>query len=312
MIYSRTLLVLSGLLLVTGARADLPASLDQAASQVARAPSQHLSLVTDLEAALKAGVAEQDLQSVMRLVVARKYSPANASAFVRQLAEVRREGLPGALVRDKILEGMAKNVSSESILSVTHQWWDALKDAASTVREVEGRGLKYDKAGEREMLINLGAGLRQRYGVKNALLKLALAAEKGERRPLSAGRLVAAGNLADLALLYNATPTQALELPVASLRAGYTAEQIQAVQRNVLDQLRQGVAVVDVVEGMRRVLIPAVSQPVGSPFGFPGQPSSGPWPGGSPGGSFPGSGPGGSPGGGFPGGNFPQGGGGGY
>lgn len=302
MTYSRALILLSGLLLAAGARAELPASLEQAAAQVAGVPIQRQALAADLDGALKLGVAEQDLQSVMRLAVARKYSSANAAAFVQQLVDVRRDGLPVTLVRDKILEGMAKNVPAESVLSVALQWRGALKDAASTVRAMEERGLKYDKAGERETLINLGAGLRQRYGAKDTLSKLAAATEKGGRMAPGAGRLVAAGNLAELLLLHRATSAQAQELPMDSLRAGYTAEQIQAMQRNVLDQLRQGVATVDVVAGMRRKLGPeASSPPAGLPLGFPGQPSSGPWSGGVPGGGFPGGGgPGGMPGGGFP------------
>ncbi|MCL4472197.1 MAG: hypothetical protein M1547_13985 [Gammaproteobacteria bacterium] len=322
MTLSRILILLSGLLLAAGARAGLPASLEQAAAQVAGVPTQGQALVADLEGALKSGVAEQDLQSVMRLAAAQKYSAAHAAAFVRQLAAVRRDDLPVALVRDKILEGMAKKVPAESILSVTSQWQGALKDAASTVLAMEGRGLKYDKAGEREALIDLGAGLRQRYGVKDALPGLAESAMEGGRMASGAGNLIAAGNLAELLLLHNAAPAQALELPMASLRAGYTSAQIQALQRTVLNQLRQGVAPVDVVAGMRRQLGPKADTPPAKPaFSNPGQPPGGSWPGGPPGGGgapggmpgggFPGGGgSSGMPGGGFPGGGFPRGGGG--
>ena len=316
MTHSRTLILLSGLLLAAGARAELPASLEQAAAQVASVPTQRQALEGALEGALKSGVAEQDLQSVMRLAAAQKYSAATMTAFVQQLAAVRRDDLPIAPVRDKLLEGMAKKVPPESILSVTSQWQGALKDAASTVRRMEERGLKYDKAGERETLIILGAGLRQRYGAKDAFSGLAESAREGGRMASGAGNLIAAGNLADLLLLHNVTPTQALELPMISLRAGYTTKQIQTLQRTVLDQLRQGVAAVDVVAGMRRQLAPKADTPPDKPaFSNPGQPPGGGWPGGAPGGGFPGGGgaPGSTPGGGFSGGGpggFPRGGGG--
>lgn len=312
---SRTLLLLSGLLLVAGARAELSASLEQAAAQVASAPTQRQALAADLEGALKSGVAEHDLQSLMRLAAAQKYSAANTAAFVQQLVAVRRDDLPIVPVRDKILEGMAKKVPAESILSVTSQWQGALKDAASTVRAMEERGLKYDKAGERETLISLGAGLRQRYGAKDAFSGLAESASG--RMASGAENLIAAGNLAELLFLHNATPALAMELPAASLRAGYTPTQIQALQRTVLDQLRQGVAAVDVVAGMRRQLgLKADTPPARPVFSNPGQPPGGGWPGGAPGGGFPGGGgaPGSMPGGGFsgggPGGSFPRGGGG--
>ena len=116
-----------------------------------------------------------------------------------------------------------------------------------------------------------------------------------------AENLIAAGNLAELLLLHNATPAQALELPGASLRAGYTTAQIQTLQRDAFDQLRQGVAPEDIVAGMRRQFGPAWgTPPTQQPFNTPG----GSWPG-----SGPGNRPSGMPGG-APGGSFPKGGGG--
>ncbi len=83
---------------------------------------------------------------------------------------------------------------------------------------------------------------------------------------------------------------------MASLRAGNTSAQIQALQRNVLDQLRQGVAPADVISDMRRQF----SGQADVPFGTPAFPNFGQPPGG--GGGFPGGGAPGGMGGGFPGG----------
>ena len=312
MTHSYIPLLLLGLLLATAARADLPAQLTQAATQIASTPALQQILVADLEAALKSGVAEQDLQSVMRLAATQKYSATHATAFVQQLAAVRRDGLPIALMRDKILEGMAKKVPAENILAVASQWQGALKEARSSVQAMEERGLKFDKAAERETLINLGAGLRQRHGAKDALSRLAESAGDRSMRASGAGSLIAAGNLAELLFLHNATPAQALDLSRASLKAGYTPAQIQTLQRSVQDQLRQGIAPADVIADNRRQFnIKTDAPPVKPSFSDPGQPPGGAWPGGAPGGGIPGGGfpGGGSPGGG-PGGSFPRGGGG--
>ncbi len=306
---TRIPILLLGLLLAATARAELPASLGQAAAEVATVPAQRQALATDLEGALKLGVDEPDLQAVLRQAARQKYTAAHAAAFVQQLATVRRDGLPVALMRDKILEGMAKKVPAETILVVASQWQGALKDASLSVRTMEERGLKYDKAGEREALLNLGASLRQRYGAKEAFPNLVEAATKGGRVTSSAESLIAAGNFAELMLLHSAAPAQALELPRASLRAGYTPVQIQALQRSVIDQLRQGVALVDLIASMRRQFGPEVgNSPAKLPFSIPGLPAGGAWPSGAPGGGFPGGGgPGGAPGGGFPGGGGPGG-----
>ncbi|GAB3489434.1 hypothetical protein GCM10027399_05390 [Curvibacter fontanus] len=292
----RISLLLFGILLATAVRAELPPLLEQAVSRVSGAPAQRQALGANLEEALKAGVGEQDLQAVMRLATTHQYSAAGIDAFVRQLAEASRDGLPVAPMRDKMLEGMAKKIPAETILVVSAQWRSALREADAAVRAMEERGLGYGKAGEREALVGLGAGLRQRYGAKDVLAKLDASAAKGGKATADAGRLIAAANLTELLLLHKAAPAQALELPMASLRAGYTSAQIQALQRNVLDQLRQGVAPADVISDMRRQF----GGQADAPFTTPAFPNFGQPPGG--GGGFPGGGAPGGMGGGFPGG----------
>ena len=307
MTYSRLPLLVLGLMLATGVHAELPPPLGQTSAQLVATPTERQALAGNLESALKTGVDEQDLLAMMRLAVKQQYPAAQAAMLVQKLAAIRDDGLPVALVRDKILEGMAKKVPSVTILKVASEWQEALKTTRSQVQVLETRGLKYTKGGTRDALVNLGASLHQRYEAREALPQLADAARESGRREMGAENLIAAGNLAELFFLHNATPVQALELPKASLRAAYTPAQIQALQRGVVDQLRQGLALTDVVTSMRRQVGPTGQGGHSHPFSGTSQP-----PGGAPGGNFPGGsfpGGGAAPSGGFPGGGFPGGGG---
>lgn len=307
MTYSRFPLLMLGLMLATGAHAELPPVLGQVTAQLVATPAERQSLAANLESALKTGVGEQDLRAVMSLAVKQQYPASQAATLVQKLAAVRDDGLPVALVRDKILEGMAKKVPGVTILKVASEWQAALNTTRSQVQVLETRGLKYTKGGTRDALVNLGASLHQRHEAKEALPQLAEAARESGRKEMGAENLIAAGNLAELFFLHNATPVQALELPKASLRAAYTPAQIQALQRGVVDQLRQGLALTDIVTSMRRQFGPAGQSGHSHPFPGASQPPGGGFPGGAPGGGFPGGAPGGGFPGGAPGGGFPGG-----
>lgn len=309
-------LVLLGLLLTTVVRAELPASLELAVSKISGVSTQRQEITGSLEDALKIGVRGQDLQALMRLATAQQYSVASTSSFVREITEAKRNGLPVTPIRDKLLEGMAKKVQTEKILVVSSQWRSALTDADVTVRAIEARGLSYSKASEREALVVLGASLQQRYGVKNALSKFDAPVSKNSNYSGDANRLIAAANLTEMLLLHKVPIEQSLDLPISSLRAGYTAAQIYAQQRNIQDQIRQGMAPVDIIAEMRHQFSGKSNVPFAtSGFESPGQLPGGGFPGGTgvPGGSFP-AGPA-MPGNSFPvgpavpGGGFPVGGG---
>jgi len=262
--------------------AALPAPLDKMAAQLATqqaiAPEAHKDLAAKLENALAAGVAEADLQAVMRLAATRQYTAAHVAALLQQLVAVHKDGLPPTLVRDKILEGMAKKVPVEAVLKVAAQWHGALKSADKNLKAIEARGLKLDTAQERAALVNLGASLLQRHGVADAIAKLVPGLMMNAPVKVDTQSLIAAAQLAEFLLHY--TPAaQAIKLSAESLHAGYSAAQIAALQRGALDQLRQGIATADLIQHLHQQLerglaatppaSPGMAQPHES-WSFPG------------------------------------------
>ena len=284
-----------GLVATIPAHAELAAPLAQEIATLSGANvAQRQALTNEIGSALRLGVSEQDVSMLVKLATTRKYAASDVAQFVQKLAALQRSELPTALVRDKILEGMAKRVPTPAILQVTANWSAALAEAKTTLRGMEQKGLSATPA-EQVALINMGAALQQRYGARQALPSLAQSALESGRIKPSAASLTAAAELTETLLLNGAKPEQALSLPDASLRAGYNPQRIQGLQRSVLDQLRQGIAITDIIAAQQKQF-GAPQNPARPPFGVPGQTPGG-FPNGAPGGGF----PGGAPGGGTPG-----------
>ena len=284
-----------GLVATTLAHAELAAPLTQEIAKLSGANvAQRQALTNEIGSALRLGVGEQDVSMLVKLATTRNYAASDVAQFVQKLAALQRSELPTALVRDKILEGMAKRVPTPAILQVTANWSAALAEAKTTLRGMEQKGLSATPA-EQVALINMGAALQQRYGARQALPSLAQSALESGRIKPSAASLTAAVELTETLLLNGAKPEQALSLPDASLRAGYNPQRIQGLQRSVLDQLRQGIAITDIIAAQQKQF-GAPQNPAHPPFGVPGQTPGG-FQNGAPGGGF----QGGAPGGGTPG-----------
>ena len=295
-----------GLALASPVYAGLAGPLAQEIAKLSGAnAAQAQALTSEIEGALRLGVGEQDLSKLVNLAATRSYTAGDATQFVQKLAALQRNELPAALVRDKILEGMAKRVPAPAILQVTANWSTALEEAKAALHDMEQKGLSASPA-ERAALINMGAALQQRYGARQALPTLAQSALESGRIKRSAASLTAAAELAETLLLSGAKPDQALSLPGACLRADYSPQRIQGLQRSVLDQLRQGMAVTDIIAAQQKQF-GAAQNPARPPFDVPGQAPGG-MPGGAPGSGFGGGVPGSGFGGGVPGSGMPGGG----
>ena len=292
-----------GLTLSTPAHAELAAPLAQEVTKLSGAnATQRLALTNEINNALRRGISEQDVSKLVTLATTQNYTASDAAQFVSTLAELQFKELPTTLVRDKMLEGMAKRVPAQAILQVTSNWSTALGEAKTTLRNMEQKGLTASPA-ERTALVNIGATLQQRYGAPQALHTLAQAAQESGRIKRSAASISAAAELTETLLLSGAKPELAVSLPSASLRANLSPQRIQSLQRNVQDQLRQGIAITDIIAAQQKQF-GAAQNPARPAFDTPGGAPSGGFGGGTPGGGAPGGAPGGGFGGGSPGGGF--------
>ncbi len=301
----------------------------QLAEQIARfgnavesKPAEQARLVQITTAALRAGADAQQLEALLDLALARRYTADATGHFIEKTSMLLVADIPEGLVRGKILEGMAKRVPADVILAVADTWTQALRVQAAELANLQQSGLTVANANERETLINLGTVLARRYAMGNPLAGLA----QHMPHPFvadSGAQLILAAQLLETLLLNGASQEQALALVETSLAQGLSVAQMQQLQFQVADQLRQGFSIPDILSAQQKLLaspMPATEAvpgtlrdrmpellpggrglPTAPGSGLPGGPGIG-VPGGMsmPGGSMPGgSMPGGLPGGGL-------------
>ncbi len=255
---------------------------------------QRQAVTAEVEKALKSGVEQRDINTLLATANDRNYSAEDAAQFIKKLADVQNSGLPVKLVRDKIFEGMSKQVPAAAVIKVADNWHKALGDSRAMVHDMEKKGLAYAKPQEKADLINEGAVLEHRFKSLNTLQEMASVASKGGQGQFRAATIIAAARVSEVMLMSGATVQQAVSLPVAGLKAGFSAPRMQEMQRTVLDQLQQGVAVTDVISGVSSQFSPGQlpgQVPGSTPFNSPGH-APGSF---GPGGAFPGGGAPGNP-----------------
>lgn len=271
-----------GLTVAGTAHAGLPAPLEQAISQLKTSDATARQLLhNETESALKSGVSEQAITRLAELAARQNYSVAEVAGFVNRIVELKRTALPPELVLDKIQEGMAKRVPAPTILRVASLWSAALAQSGMDVAGMEKKGQTRIDPAQKTALVDAGATLQQVYGVHRALATLENYAEVHGHIERNADSMIAAARLTETLLLYGAPADQALALSGASLQAKYSAQQIQGLQRSVLNQLEHGRPVADIIAAQRNQ--------------FAGMAPGSPMPGATPGFNKGGAAPGGFP-----------------
>ena len=123
--------------LVTPSHAELAPPLVQEVARLSGAnAAQRLALTSEIDKALRMGVSELDLSKLLKLAAMQDYAANDAAQFVQKLAALQLNEIPTTLVRDKMLEGMAKRAPAAAILQVTSNWSTALGEAKTVLREM--------------------------------------------------------------------------------------------------------------------------------------------------------------------------------
>lgn len=287
--YSETILKLSGALLGLALLMQSPWALAESANakrEIARyAQNQRSELAAVAEQAVRAGVADQDVASILRLGANQSYGAAEVVTLLELLNETHGAGLPTMLVRDKMLEGLAKRVPADAIAKVSGNLKQTIARASDQVRQMEARGLQVESSPERASLVNTAALLMTRYRADQIVGALFAQLDAAPGKP-TATRLLAALALSELFLVNGASEQDALHWPRAALRADYSANRIRELQKDATGQLKNNrqvrevahsfdaaarihpTAVPPVVPGTFNA--PIMQPPVGIPGSMPG------------------------------------------
>ncbi len=215
--------------------------------------AEQVQLAQIAAAALQAGADAQQLEALLDLALTRSYDADATGHFIEKISILRAADIPEELVRGKILEGMAKRVPADVILAVAETWTQALRARSAELADLQKSGLAVANASVREALINLGTVLTRRYAMDNPLTQLAqhmpqpYVVDSGEQLALAA-------QLLETLLLNGAALEQALALTETSLARGLSVAQMQQMQFQIADQLRQGFSVADILSAQQQML----------------------------------------------------------
>lgn len=284
--YFANILKLCGALLGLALMAQaLPALAESAAAkhEIARYTQNppRAELAAMVEQAARAGIADQDVVSILRLGANQAYGAAEIAALLKLLKETHAAGMPTMLVRDKMLEGLAKRVPAEAIAKVSVNLRQTIERASSQVRQMEAQGLQVASNAERTHFINTAAVLMTRYRAEQMAGTLFAQLDAGADRP-SAARLLAALALGEVFLVNGASQQDALLWPRAALRADYSVKQLRELQKTAIAQLKNNRNVREIAHALDAdgIIPPAAVMPgapgaikapaMQPPFGVPG------------------------------------------
>lgn len=128
-------------------------AIEQMMRQSAYTTQHRAMLMARVREALESGMSPDDVAALMRKGIA---GPTDARTLERYLAlciEAEQQGLPAQPVLNKILQGMAKGVPSERIITVAAKVKRTMEAAAGIVESAEQRGLQGSTSGKRKKAI---------------------------------------------------------------------------------------------------------------------------------------------------------------
>lgn len=206
--------------------------------EIARyAQNQRSELATVVEQAARVGIADKDVVSILRLGANQDYGAAEVATLLKLLNETHGAGLPTMLVRDKMLEGLAKRVPADAVVKVSGNLKQTIERASNHVRQMEAQGLQVESSAVRTSLVNTVAVLITRYRADQMLSALFEQLDAASGKP-AATRLLAALALGEVFLVNGASQQDALHWPRAALRADYSAKQIRELQKDATERLK--------------------------------------------------------------------------
>lgn len=225
-------------------------------------------LAVTVEQAARAGIADDDIVNILRLGANNDYGASEIAALLKLLNDTHAAGMPTMLVRDKMLEGLAKRVPADAIVKVSGNLKQTIERASNQVRQMEAQGLQVESSAVRTHLVNTAAVLMTRYRADQIVGALFAQLDTAPGKP-TATRLLAALALSEVFLVNGASQQDALHWPRAALRADYSAHQIRELQKDATGRLKNNRNVREIAHSFDPAgTIPPAAVPPGLPGTF--------------------------------------------
>jgi type II secretory pathway component PulF len=195
---------------------------------------------------MTAGIPADDAAIIISRGLERAAAAVRIAEFFETAVKLRERNLPTRLVLDRIEQGLAKGVPADKIALVSQKLSANLADAGPLVKKMEAAGLNTDARVTEHVIETVARALEKKIPAE-AILRA------GEKVRQQNGSMAFYNRAVDTMTTFvgsGMAAEQAVRLVHAAMDRGYSERDLGAMERYMVNELRQNRAMNDIVSGM--------------------------------------------------------------
>jgi len=231
-----------------------------------------VGILTKADRAVTSGVPAEDVAIIITRGLKQGVPGTAIEGYLETVTSVKKQDLPVRLVLDRIEQGLAKGVPAERISGVTQKLSNHLAAAKPMVERIESRGVKPAHAGRSGDAVETVARALEKSIPPDAIMRT------GEKVRDQKGSIVLFDRAVGTMTVFvgnGMRAEQASRLVHSAIDRGYSTQDLDTMERSMVEGLRKNRSMDEVVSGMesrmeRGEMRDMHEQPGGGMMGGPG------------------------------------------